>query len=83
MFTNTRPPPHRPHPNPMYHSHAKPLSTLLPAQVAINTGISSVNAFLDHIIASTNMRCLTPPRALEGECGYLAANLYAKSVSRI
>jgi coatomer subunit beta len=26
------------------------------------------------------MRCLTPPSALEGDCGYLAANLYAKSV---
>lgn len=26
------------------------------------------------------MRCLTPPRALEGNCGYVAANLYARSV---
>jgi coatomer subunit beta len=50
------------------------------AQVAINTSISDVNGFLEHIIASTNMRCLTPPRALEGECGYAAANLYARSV---
>lgn len=25
-------------------------------------------------------RCLTPPSALEGDCGFLAANLYAKSV---
>ena len=25
-------------------------------------------------------RCLTPPSALEGECGFLAANLYARSV---
>jgi hypothetical protein len=44
----------------------------------VNTSITDVNAFLDHIVASTNMKCLTPPRALEGECGYLAANLYAR-----
>ena len=50
------------------------------AQVAINTSITDVNAFLAHIVASTNMRCLTPPSALHGDCGYLAANLYAKSV---
>lgn len=49
-------------------------------KVAVNSSITDVNVFLEHIVASTNMRCLTPPRALEGECGYLAANLYAKSV---
>jgi len=49
-------------------------------KVAINTTLTDVRAFLEHIVASTNMRCLTPPRALEGECGYLAANLYARSV---
>ena len=47
---------------------------------AVNTVINDVNAFLDHIVASTNMRCLTPPSALTGNCGFLAANLYAKSV---
>lgn len=46
--------------------------------MAVNTTIGDVNQFLDHIVASTNMKCLTPPRALEGECGYLAANLYAR-----
>ena len=51
-----------------------------PVQVAVNTVITDVNAFLDHIVAATNMRCLTPPSALTGECGFLAANLYAKSV---
>ena len=49
-------------------------------KVAVNTAITDVRAFLDHIVASTNMKCLTPPRALEGDCGYLAANLYARSV---
>eukprot|EP00899_Mesostigma_viride_P014322 jgi/Mesvir1/22891/Mv19414-RA.1 len=49
-------------------------------KVAVNTSIGDVQAFLDHIVASTNMRCLTPTSALEGACGFLAANLYAKSV---
>ncbi|KAH6769535.1 Coatomer [Perilla frutescens var. frutescens] len=49
-------------------------------KVAVNTTITSEKEFLDHIIKSTNMRCLTPSSALDGECGFLAANLYAKSV---
>lgn len=49
-------------------------------QVAVNTSFTDCHTFLDHIISSTNMRCLTPPRALEGNCGYVAANLYARSV---
>ncbi|KAG6389144.1 hypothetical protein SASPL_150603 [Salvia splendens] len=49
-------------------------------KVAVNTTIANEKEFLDHIIKSTNMRCLTPSSALEGDCGFLAANLYAKSV---
>ncbi|KAK1403711.1 Coatomer subunit beta [Heracleum sosnowskyi] len=49
-------------------------------KVAVNTIIQNEKEFLDHIIKSTNMKCLTGPPALEGECGFLAANLYAKSV---
>ncbi|KAI5679638.1 hypothetical protein M9H77_00865 [Catharanthus roseus] len=49
-------------------------------KVAVNTVIQDEKEFLDHIIKSTNMKCLTAPSALEGECGFLAANLYAKSV---
>ena len=49
-------------------------------QVAVNTTINDVNAFLKHIVSSTNMKCLTPPSALDGECGILAADLYARSV---
>lgn len=44
----------------------------------MNTSIDDVNKFMEHIMASTNMKCLTPPSALSGDCGYLAANLYAK-----
>eukprot|EP00983_Pelagomonas_calceolata_P062118 1147146-Pelagomonas_calceolata.AAC.2 len=88
-------------------------------KVAVNTTFTDCNSFLNHIVATTNMQCLTPPTALDvnkqlspslcwaiGEqlalsamllidrslhflpslwwtacdCGYLAANLYAKSV---
>ncbi len=49
-------------------------------KVAVNTSITDPHAFLDHIVACTNMRCLTPPSALDGDCGFLAANLYARSV---
>uniref|UniRef100_A0ACD5XZ06 Uncharacterized protein n=1 Tax=Avena sativa TaxID=4498 RepID=A0ACD5XZ06_AVESA len=49
-------------------------------KVAVNTIIQDEKEFLNHVIKSTNMKCLTPPSALDGECGFLAANLYAKSV---
>ncbi|XP_021277729.1 coatomer subunit beta-1 [Herrania umbratica] len=49
-------------------------------KVAVNSVIQDEKEFLDHIIKSTNMKCLTAPSALDGECGFLAANLYAKSV---
>jgi len=49
-------------------------------KVAVNTNINDVNEFLKHIIKSTNMYCLTPESALAGECGFLSANLYARSV---
>ena len=49
-------------------------------KVAVNTTVTDVRAFLDHVVRSTNMRCLTSRSALDGECNYLAANLYAKSV---
>ncbi|KAL2249168.1 coatomer subunit beta-1 [Sesamum indicum] len=49
-------------------------------KVAVNTTITNEKEFLDHIIKSTNMKCLTAQSALEGDCGFLAATLYAKSV---
>ncbi|KAI0502691.1 hypothetical protein KFK09_017648 [Dendrobium nobile] len=49
-------------------------------KVAVNTVLQNEKEFLNHIIKSTNMKCLTAPSALDGECGFLAANLYAKSV---
>lgn len=49
-------------------------------KVAVNTTVTEVSQFLEHVVQSTNMRCLTPKSALGGHCGFLAANLYAKSV---
>ncbi|GMI84407.1 beta2 Coat Protein [Hibiscus trionum] len=49
-------------------------------KVAVNTVIQDEKEFLNYIIKSVNMKCLTAQSALDGECGFLAANLYAKSV---
>lgn len=49
-------------------------------KVVVNTNIKDLNEYLDHIIKYTNMRCLTPEKALSGNCGFMAANLYAKSI---
>ena len=49
-------------------------------KVAVNTTIPDLGPFLDHIVASTNMNCLTPNDSLNGTCSFLAANLYAKSI---
>eukprot|EP01038_Epipyxis_sp_PR26KG_P015500 gene15500-20917_t len=50
-------------------------------KVAINTNILDLQEFLKHIIAHTNMTCLTPLSDLSTkESNFLAANLYARSV---
>lgn len=49
-------------------------------KVAVRTTIESLRGYLDHLMKTTNMRCLTPASALDGECDFLAANMYAKSV---
>jgi len=49
-------------------------------KVAVNTTIDDANEFLQHILATTNMNCLTSRKFMEGDCGFLSANLYAKSV---
>merc|ERR1712232_496381 len=47
--------------------------------VAISTSITELIEFLDHIVKSTNMSCLTPHDEKE-KGSFLAANLYARSV---
>ncbi|KAK4267696.1 hypothetical protein QN277_024442 [Acacia crassicarpa] len=49
-------------------------------KVAVNTVIQDEREFLNHILKCTNMKCLTPPSAFDGECGFLAANLYGKTI---
>ena len=49
-------------------------------KVAVSTTIPDAAAFLEHVAASTNMAILTPPAARAGKAGFLAANLYARSV---
>jgi len=49
-------------------------------KVAVNTAISDPVKYLRHIVACTNMECLTHIDDEDGECGFLAANLYAKSI---
>ncbi len=49
-------------------------------KVVVNTNIKDLREYLEHVIQSTNMKCLTPDKALSGDCGFMAANLYAKSI---
>ena len=47
---------------------------------SVNCCCSSLREYLDHIIKSTNMSCLTPEASLAGDCGFLSANMYARSL---
>jgi coatomer subunit beta len=48
--------------------------------VAVNTALTDLHEYLEHLLKSTNMKSLTPDKAMSGECGFMAANLYAKSI---
>ncbi|XP_025830355.1 coatomer subunit beta [Agrilus planipennis] len=49
-------------------------------KVSVSTTITDLAEYLQHLIKSTNMKCLTPEKALSGQCGFMAANMYAKSI---
>ncbi|KZC07960.1 PREDICTED: coatomer subunit beta [Dufourea novaeangliae] len=49
-------------------------------KVSVNTTLSDLREYLGHLLKSTNMCCLTPEKALSGQCGFMAANMYAKSI---
>ncbi|CAG8532070.1 11588_t:CDS:10 [Diversispora eburnea] len=49
-------------------------------KVNVNTNITDLRFYLTHIMKSTNMSCLTPENALSGNCGFLSANMYARSI---
>ncbi|XP_017851889.1 coatomer subunit beta [Drosophila busckii] len=49
-------------------------------KVTVNTSFTDLHEYLKHLLKSTNMKCLTPNKALSGQCGFMAANMYAKSI---
>ena len=65
-------------------------------QVTVSTNITGMQEYLKHLLKCTNMQCLTPEeverpfkyvflwgfvfQALSGDCGFMAANLYARSI---
>lgn len=49
-------------------------------KVSVNTTITDLHEYLRHLLKSTNLKCLTPEKALSGQCGFMAANMYAKSI---
>jgi len=49
-------------------------------KVTVHTNIGDLRDYLHHLVSSTNMKCLTPEKTLTGDCEFLAANLYAKSM---
>jgi coatomer subunit beta len=49
-------------------------------KVNVNTNASDLRTYLNHIMKSTNMSCLTPENQLSGDCGFLSANMYARSI---
>ncbi|KAK4047766.1 coatomer subunit beta [Microbotryomycetes sp. JL221] len=50
-------------------------------KVAASSTSGDLYAYLQHLLESTNMKCLTPIDATNAsECSYLSANLYARSL---
>lgn len=49
-------------------------------KVSVNTYLVDLHEYLAHLLKSTNMKCLTPEKALCGQCGFMAANMYARSI---
>ncbi|KAF8346088.1 coatomer protein [Amanita rubescens] len=49
-------------------------------RVNVSYSISDPREYLEHVMKVTNMACLTPDGALSGDCDFLSANLYARSL---
>ena len=45
-----------------------------------NDACSDPREYLNHVMKATNMSCLTPEGALSGDCDFLSANMYARSL---
>ncbi|CAL1694195.1 unnamed protein product [Somion occarium] len=49
-------------------------------RVNVTTVMSDPREYLRHVMKATNMSCLTPEGAISGECDFLSANMYARSL---
>ncbi|KDR85943.1 hypothetical protein GALMADRAFT_132560 [Galerina marginata CBS 339.88] len=49
-------------------------------RVNVNNPMSDPREYLKHVMKATNMSCLTPEGATSGECDFLSANMYARSL---
>ncbi|CAI4221409.1 unnamed protein product [Auanema sp. JU1783] len=49
-------------------------------KVTVNTPLTDLKEFIQHLSSVTNMRVLTGDEAIEGDCGFLAANMCAHSI---
>lgn len=49
-------------------------------RVVVNANMDDPRDYLQHVMKTTNMSCLTPEGAMSGECTFLSANLSARSL---
>ncbi|KAH9897960.1 coatomer protein [Cubamyces lactineus] len=49
-------------------------------RVNVTTTIPDPREYLQHVMKATNMSCLTPEGAISGDCDFLSANMYARSL---
>ncbi|KIJ94364.1 hypothetical protein K443DRAFT_683820 [Laccaria amethystina LaAM-08-1] len=49
-------------------------------RVNVNYPLSDAREYLKHVMKTTNMSCLTPEGATSGDCDFLSANMYARSL---
>ncbi|KAF7294718.1 Coatomer protein [Mycena indigotica] len=49
-------------------------------RVNVDNPMSDPREYLKHVMKATNMSCLTPEGATSGDCDFLSANMYARSL---
>ncbi|KIJ10292.1 hypothetical protein PAXINDRAFT_164290 [Paxillus involutus ATCC 200175] len=49
-------------------------------RVNVSTTMADPRDYLKHVMKSSNMSCLTPEGAMSGDCDFLSANMYARSL---
>ncbi|KAF8636776.1 hypothetical protein AX16_010977 [Volvariella volvacea WC 439] len=49
-------------------------------RVNVKAAMSDPREYLKYVMKATNMSCLTPDGALSGDCDFLSANMYARSL---